>query len=336
VHVVALVERPDHVCCRYRITAFRPYLERAGHTIELCQLPLRWWSWLGLGRALRTADVVVLQRRLLTGWQRFLLRRTAQRLAFDFDDAVFLRDSYARRGLHSTARRRRFAGIIRAADLVIAGNPFLGDQARQVAGDKVQVIPTCVDPDGYRLANHVRAGAGVQLVWVGSGSTLRGLEVVRPLLEEVGRRVPGVRLKLVCDQFLRLDHLPVIECAWDPTTEAADIAAADIGISHLPDDLWSRGKCGLKVLQYMAAGLPVVANPVGVQKDFIRHGQNGFLVDTPDQWAEAIRRLASEPGLRREMGLEGRGRVERDFGVGVGASRWVKWLDRFGRGRGAA
>ena len=89
---------------------------------------------------------------------------------------------------------------------------------------------------------------------------------------------------------MQLQHLPVRSCPWSESSEAAAIATADIGIAWVPDDLWSRGKCGLKILQYMAAGLPVVANPVGVQAEMVQHGETGFLAETSDQWHEAISR----------------------------------------------
>jgi glycosyltransferase involved in cell wall biosynthesis len=143
-------------------------------------------------------------------------------------------------------------------------------------------------------------------------------------------------LKLVCDRFLVLRHLPILTCQWSEAAERIALASADIGISWVPDDMWSRGKCGLKVLQYMAAGLPVVANPVGVHSELIRHGETGFLADTPNQWAEAIRRLAHEPELRRRMGRAGRQRVETSFSVPVGAARWLTLLERFGQRRKTA
>jgi glycosyltransferase involved in cell wall biosynthesis len=146
------------------------------------------------------------------------------------------------------------------------------------------------------------------------------------LLDHVGGTNPGVRLKLVCDRFASFGRLPVESCVWQEATEADDIAAADIGISWLPDDDWSRGKCGLKVLQYMAAGLPVVANAVGVQADMVRHGETGFLATTACEWEEAVRKLAENPELRRRMGTAGRLRVERDFGVTRGARRWYELL----------
>ncbi len=335
--LTALVDGPEHVCCRYRVAAFRPFLEAAGHSLELLAWPRSWWARWRLLHRLGGTEALLIQRRLPPGWQVALLRRAARFLLFDFDDAVFLRDSYAPRGPHSSRRLRRFAGMVRAADAVVAGNTFLRDAAARWAGaGRVEVIPTCVAPERYPVAEHARACEGVQLVWIGSSSTLRGLEAVRPLLEGVGRRCPGLRLKLVCDRFLEFRNLPVIACPWSEESEAVELAAADVGISWVPDDQWSRGKCGLKVLQYMAAGLPVVANPVGVQTEMVRHGETGFLADTPEGWAAAVGKLARDPALRRRMGQAGRRLLEAEYSVRAGAARWVALLERLRRSREAA
>jgi glycosyltransferase involved in cell wall biosynthesis len=326
-HWIGLVDSPEHVCCRYRLAAFRPFLEQTGHTLELRTLPRRWWSRLALFRRLHGANILV-QRRLLSGWERCSLRRAARRLLFDFDDAVFLRDSYAAEGLHDRRRLRRFAGMVGCADAVIAGNAFLAEHAaRWASGHRVHVIPTCVDPPRYPLAEPARKGSGVELVWVGSSSTLQGLHAISPLLNEIGRSLSGLRLKLICDRFLQLRDLPILPSRWTESCEAEEIARADIGISWLPDDLWSRGKCGLKVLQYMAAGLPVIANPVGVQVEMVRHGETGFLARTPAQWIEVVHQLAHDPALRHRLGRAGRRWVEAHYSVAAGAERWVTLLD---------
>jgi glycosyltransferase involved in cell wall biosynthesis len=327
VHLTALVDSPQHVCCRYRLAAFRPHLESAGHTLELVRLPRSFWSRWRLFRSLHGGNVL-LQRHLLPGWQLGVLRRHARRLLFDFDDSVFLRDSYSPKGLHHPGRLARFAATVQVCDAVLAGNTFLHDQAARWAGlHRVHVVPTCVEPARYPLGGSDRAGVGVQLVWVGSSSTLQGLRAIAPMLEEIGRQVPGLRLKIICDRFLELRHLPVIACAWGAASEAGEIAAADIGMSWIPDDDWSRGKCGLKVLQYMAAGLPVVANPVGVHAEMVRHGENGFLAKTPTQWQEALAQLAHDPELRKRLGQAGRRRLEADYSVARGAARWLALLD---------
>ena len=325
-HLTALVESPEHVCCRYRLAAFRPFLERAGHTLELVALPRQPWERLWLYRRLRGA-AVILQRKLLPPWEIALLRWAARSLVFDLDDAVFLRDSYAAKGLHDRRRLRRFAAVVRACDAVAAGNAFLAHSAAcWISPGRIYVVPTCVNPDLYPTAVSRRHEASVQMVWVGSSSTLRGLEAVRPMLEELGDRIPGAQLKLICDRFLRFDPLPVVACPWTEVGEAREIAAADVGVSWIPDDDWSRGKCGLKTLQYMAAGLPVVANPVGVHVEMIRHGETGFLAETTEQWVEAVGRLMRDPGLRQRMGAAGRRLLEEKYSVAQGAEHWLSLL----------
>jgi glycosyltransferase involved in cell wall biosynthesis len=338
--LTALVESLDHVCCRYRLAAFQPYLERAGHGLWFRALPSQWWARLRLFRSLGNCDVLILQRKLLRPWQTSFLRRAVRVLVYDFDDAVFLRDSYARKRRSSAGRLHRFEAIVRAADRVVTGNAFLRDEvlARRALGpaETVTVQPTCIDPARYPLAAHRHTGAGVKLAWIGSSSTLKGLELFAPTLEHVGRYWPELSLQLICDRFLHLNYLPVTPKIWSAETEASDLAATDIGISWLPDDEWSRGKCGLKILQYMAAGLPVVANPVGVQAEMVEHGKSGFLVKSPADWCQAIGRLANDPALRRAMGAEGRRRLERDFSVQAGAARWLALLNSMNEHRGVA
>jgi glycosyltransferase involved in cell wall biosynthesis len=331
--LAALVESPDHVCCRYRLGAFRASLAAVGHELSLTPLPRFWWERLRTGADLRDADAVVLQRKLLSRLEIGLLRSRVRKLFLDFDDAVWLRDSYSVKGHASGRRLRRFRATVSRCDAVIAGNAFLAEQAERWSGGPVRIIPTCVDTNRYPVATHDRLAGTAQLVWIGSSSTLKGLDQIRPLLEQVGAVSPGASMKLICDRFLKLRNMPVIDCQWSEATEAQEIAAADLGISWVPDDPWSRGKCGLKVLQYMAAGLPVVANPVGVQAEMVRDGETGFHARTPDEWVEAVRTLAADPDLRRRMGRAGRTLVEEKYSIPAGTQQWLGLLDQLGRRR---
>jgi glycosyltransferase involved in cell wall biosynthesis len=135
-------------------------------------------------------------------------------------------------------------------------------------------------------------------------------------------------LKLICDSFLQIPNLAVDPCLWNPSTEALEIAAADVGISWVPDDPWSRGKCGLKILQYQAAGLPVVTNPVGVHTSLVRNGETGFTAVSTLEWVDAFSRLAQEPELRQQMGHSGRRQVEVNYSVTAGIRSWLAALDR--------
>jgi glycosyltransferase involved in cell wall biosynthesis len=156
------------------------------------------------------------------------------------------------------------------------------------------------------------------LAWIGSEATLPSLDQAQARLAAAGKALPGLELRVICDRSIPLAGIRVVFRPWSSASEASELAEADIGISWLPDDLWSRGKCGLKVLQYMAAGLPVVANPVGMNRRMVVHGRTGMLAATPSEWARAIRQLALDPGLRQRMGEAGRRLVEARFRV----SRW--------------
>jgi glycosyltransferase involved in cell wall biosynthesis len=327
VNILALVDSADHVCYRYRLKAFQPAFQAQGWSLA-CHPVGRGALWPGRD-VLERADVIVLQRRLVPLWTLRRLTAVPARLVYDVDDAVFLRDSYAGRSQHSARRLRRFRAVVSRSDSVWVGNCFLAAHAaRFCPTQRVAVVPTCVDPLRYRSAEHHRRRAGVELVWIGSRSTVQSFDRARPLLEELGERVPGLRLRVICDQFPQLENLEVIRRPWSQETEAAELAQADIGISWLPDDLWSRGKCGLKVLQYMAACLPVLVNPVGVQAAMVRHGETGYHATTTKQWVGAVAELAENSDLRRAMGNRGRREVEERYSVQRWAPRVVETLRR--------
>jgi len=326
--VLALVERVEHVCTRYRLEAFRPILRQAGYELDYELFPQSWLARRRLGRVLADADAVVVQRKLPDAALCSTLRRHARTLIFDFDDAVWLRDSYSAKGLESDKLNRRFQRFVAVCDLVIAGNAYLADHARRFAEARVEVIPTCVDPAHYTPADHAAVNKECRLVWIGSASTLQGLDRFRNVLEQLGLGVPGLKLRLVCDRFLEFRNLQVENVSWTAATEAESLRTSDIGISWIPDDAWSRGKCGLKILQYQAAGLPVVTNPVGVHPELVKANRSGILATEAQEWIEAVRLLTAYPTTRRTYGAEGRGQVERSYSVQAGALRWIECLHR--------
>ena len=276
--------------------------------------------------------MVLLQRKLLQPWQLWLLRRAAKRLVYDVDDALFQRDSYHHKQPQSAARSRRFAATVRMADMVIVGNEYLWQQvAAYVGPHRVQIIPTCVEPAWYLPAARYRDWAG------------RSPGVDRPAKHASfaprdsppsgcgGQPAAGAGTARDFRSAPQLPGVKVVPCRWSSATEAADLARADIGINWLPDDAWSRGKCGLRVLQYMAAALPVVANPVGMNREMVIHEKTGLLASTPEQWAEAIARLAADPELRRRMGAAGRQAVMRRWSVAAWGPRLAEAMSHVAR-----
>ncbi len=326
--IVALVESVGHVCERYRISAFAPIFADAGHSLELVPLARGTFQRAFQFRGLRSADIVILQRKLLPQLDLVVLRQYAQRLIFDFDDAIFGRDSYSTKGFASSGRQSRFTRTARLADVIVAGNDHLAAEARRLEPQASVVrIPTCVNPANYPIATHTRKPS-VRFVWVGSASTLQAFSRIRPILDAIGQAIRGSTLAMICDRFMTFDHLQVEPIAWSELSEAEELARCDIGIAWMPDDPWSRGKCGLKVLQYQAAGLPVIANPVGVHTSMVRANETGFTATTTEEWVSAAVRLAESAVLRQKLGDAGRRQTEVAYSIGAGGQLWLQLLDR--------
>ncbi len=327
--VLALTEAPNHVCYRYRIEAFALALAERGWTLESLPLAAQTFPRSTQLRQASAADVVILQRRMLPLWQLRMLRKAAKVLVYDFDDALFYRDSYNRKGPLSWTRLAHFWATIYAADAVTAGNAYLQEQASAyIEPDRVHLVPTCVDPQLYPLALHRRRAAQIKLIWIGQHSTLNCLHHAQAALTAAAHALPGLQLRVVCNCFPDLETIEVVPRQWSAASEAAEVADADVGISWLPDDPWSLGKCGLKVLQYMAAGLPVIANPVGMNREMVRHGQTGFLASTPAEWSSAVTTLAENPALRSKMGAAARAIVQQQYSVARWAPEFAGLIDR--------
>lgn len=327
--LLALTEDADFVCYRYRLAAFAPALAAAGWNLEPWPRRRGLSDFTAMLQSIRAADAVVVQRRLFSAAKAWLIRRAARVLIFDFDDAIYSRDSNASRAAADPVRLARFRRMVRLADGCLAGSEHLRRAADACGGRAAaQLMPTCVDPRRYRLAAHDRPAGLAELVWIGSPSTAPSLLDARGCLKAAAKSAANVHLHLICDGLPRDVGMPARHSAWSGLTEAEALARADIGVAWLPDHPWSAGKCGLKVLQYMAAGLPVVANSVGIHGKLIEHGRTGFLADTPEAWREAIAVLAAAPELRREMGRAARRQVERQWSVQTWGPRLVEMLEQ--------
>lgn len=326
--LLALIEQPDHVCFRYRVQAYESSFAEAGWTLESLPLSLDTFARYRQIRAIRDADVIVLQRKLMPLWQVALLRRKTKTLIYDFDDALFCRDSFHGKSQKSWSRAWRFWGVVYAADAVLGGNEFLCGWARRFTdADRVHYVPTTINAAAYRPATHERLAGAARLIWIGQKSTLPSIQCAQQHLNAAAESLPGLSLVVVADHFPEFQKINVIPRTWSSSTEAEDLASADIGISWLPDDEWSRGKCGLKVLQYLAAGLPVVANRVGANVDMIIPGETGFLADTPEEWRQAIEQLARDPALRRRMGQAARQFVRDRYWADTWGKRFVEIIE---------
>jgi glycosyltransferase involved in cell wall biosynthesis len=230
---------------------------------------------------------------------------------YDFDDALF-EDSFStsRQSLRRIKRdRARCHAYLRRARLVLAGNAYLASHAREYA-DHVEILPSCVDPTAQPLREHGDTDV-ITVGWVGSASTTPYLEALLPVFHSINR--DRIRMRLVAVGAGPLHDAPWLEQrSWSLASESGSLASFDVGVMPLPDDPWTRGKCGYKLLQYYAAGVPAVASPVGVNRDLLARG-GGLAATTERQWRAGLEELASDSNARRQAGLLGRQLVAAEY-----------------------
>jgi len=215
--------------------------------------------------------------------------------------------------------------MMKRVDFAVAGNQFLKSEVLRYQ-TRVEVIPTSIELSRYRMKESYQPRGPLTVGWLGASSTLKYLKILMPALETLYQAYPHFQLKIVSDQFLHTERLPVIKKRWSAEEEQSDLKSFDIGVMPLSDDLWSRGKCGLKLLQYYGVGLPAVCTPVGVNRDIVEHGVNGFWARTPEEWTFHLKKLMEEEALRKEMGSKGRKKVEAGYSYEVNAPKILQVL----------
>ena len=324
--VLFLIQGFSVAASRYRVLQYIPYLESKGVEAEVSLYPRTLKENFQFFNNLSRYDIVFLQRKRFNQPRLALLRRKAKRIVYDFDDSVMYRNSKAKDPISST-RRRRFVQMVKNSDFVIAGNEFLKSEVLSF-NPNVEVIPTAINQERYHLKTYPVEQERVTLGWIGDHGSIHYLEKMKPIFERIGERYPHAELKIVCDTFFDCERVRVIKKNWSSEEEVADLQGFDIGLMPLVDDPWSWGKCGLKIIQYQGVGVPVVCTPVGINKELVEDGANGFWAMTPEEWEEKLSLLIENPGLREQMGREGRRRVLQNYTYQACAPRLFSILTR--------
>jgi glycosyltransferase involved in cell wall biosynthesis len=257
------------------------------------------------------ADVVVLLRKTFPMPIFWALRKLSKRLIFDFDDAIFTNTD----GSYSKTRMRRFIKTISKCDYIFAGNQYLADEAKKY-NSNVSVIPTSVEVAKYDLPIN-RDSETFDLVWIGSKSTKKYITAIIPAIENAAKSIPNLRLKIIADFDLTSPILEIKNIAWTEAGEAVELSKCHVGLAPMINNNWTKGKCALKVLQYMATGLPVISSPSGVNAYVLENGVNGYLAHDSNEWSELIIQLAQEKNRLAQMGSFGKKRVNQEFSINV-------------------
>jgi glycosyltransferase involved in cell wall biosynthesis len=324
---------------RFRIEQWLPYCQAQGIRIDLfpfadeglMRFLHRPGLWLrkalalaggflrcaGRLRAVKDYDAVLIYRTLCLAGPAVLERALPlfrRPIIYDFDDAIYQLDT--------SASNRRFgwlkfpgktAALCRLSSHVVVGNAYLAEYARR-HNPAVTVVPTSIDTERYRPAGRA-ANDQVIVGWTGSSTSQNHLEMFAPVLREFFARHRGAQLRVVSNREPDLPGVPHVWRPWSPATEVDEVRQFDVGIMPIPDDPWARGKCALKALQCMAVGVPAVCSAVGANCEVIRHGENGFLASTPDEWLTHLAALCADPALRHRLGQSARKTVEQHYSM---------------------
>jgi glycosyltransferase involved in cell wall biosynthesis len=288
-----------------------------------------------LRQAHRNFDLVWMEKEAfpyLPAWGERLLSRSCVPYVVDYDDATFHQYDTHRRPQVRRLLGEKIAEVMRLAAAVVVGNSYLGAYARGAGSATVEYLPTAVDLSQYPC---VDSGADPPAVigWIGTPLTAAYLNTIRPALERVCAEGAS-SLHLVGAGTVNWPDVNVSSRSWSEDTEVSEIRQFSVGIMPLPDAPFERGKCGYKLIQCMACGVPVVASPVGVNSTMIRHGENGFLADSHSDWIESLTRLTTDAALRRTVGQAARRTVEQEFSTAVTAPRLAALLtEAFARSR---
>lgn len=295
--LLIITNNPDRASFRQRVEVYLDLLAEGGIDCEVKKFPSDLFGRRKLLLSSDQYDAVFLQKRRLNPLDVLSLRGRCKKIIYDFDDAIMFNDKFPEK--LSSKRQNDFKRTVKLADTVICGNRFLSEQTQRY-NSNVEVLPTGLDIKPYDLRG-VREDSLVRLVWIGSKSTLMYLYGIKAALEQIGAMCDNVVLRIICDAFFDLDNMPVEKCEWSLQTQARYLVGSDIGLAPLPDNNFTKGKCGFKILQYQAAGLATVASPVGVNAELVEPGQTGFHAVDEGQWIEKIQTLVTDAQLRESM-----------------------------------
>ena len=317
---------------RHRLAAHIPAFEAAGIRCEVETFPRRSYGARVLSRAGRLPefDLLVIAKFKLETGERWLVRRRARRIVYDFDDAIYF-GKPDRPGAEPDRSPRR----VESSMICAIADRHRGERTPRWHRRSGRRVENRSDGNRSRGLRHSvsRPNTG-RIAWIGLPGNLPYLSRVEEPMRRLAQRRPGLRLVVISERPPASFAAPVEFVPWSKATEAAVLSGCDVGIMPLDDEDWTRGKGGFKLLQYMAAGLPTVASPVGVNGEITVEGGTGYLASAPGEWEDRIERLLDDAVLRGRLGLTGRRRVEDNYAMPIIARRLVElYRDVIGQSR---
>lgn len=286
--------------------------------------------WQDVRRASNFDIVFIYREAFMTGTTMFekMLRKSGAKIIFDFDDAIWLPStSEGNKALAWLKKPDKIKDILPLAHMVFAGNKYLAGFASAYAGN-IKIVPSTIDMDYYTAPHITKSDGKVVIGWSGSKTTIEHFETLVPVLKRI-KQLHGdaVEFKVLGEPDYYNAELNLEGIAWTPENEVPEIAAFDIGVMPLPDNEWTKGKCGMKGLQYMALGVATIMADVGTNKDIVTDGQNGLLAYTDDEWFEKLNLLINSPPLRQKLGEEGKKTIENYYSCQALKVQYVSYFE---------
>lgn len=273
------------------------------------------------------ADIVFIHRELTPvgppAFEWVITKVFGKKVVYDFDDAIWLTDRKNENWLERKLRwRSKVASICRWSHVVSCGNEYLCAYARGYNND-VRYNPTTIDLDYHHLTAPAKTNEEIVIGWTGSHSTLKYLVSMVPVIQTLEKKYSNLVFMVIADKKPELNISSLRFIPWREETEIQDLSMIDIGIMPLPDDEWSKGKCGFKLLQYMSLQKASIASPVGVNTVIITHGVDGLICNSTNEWTDAMVRLIDDRNLRVQLGEAGRRKVETSYSVSSNSSNFL-------------
>ena len=275
----------------------------------------------------RNYDLLWIEKELLPYAPAWLEKKIVRNIPYvvDYDDAQFHAYDRSKFKLIRLLLSNKIDSVMSNARLVVAGNQYIADKATKAGAKRVAIIPTVIDLDRYSRKDYITNSKSFNVGWIGSPTSSVYLKSIQSVFRTLGRKY-NCEFTIVGSGMLTIEDVKLTIKDWNENSEVEDIKTFDVGIMPLSYTPWEKGKCGIKLIQYMACALPVVGTPVGVNQEIIQHGVNGFCADTPDEWVEYLSKLAEDPNLRMEMGAKGRLMVESSYSLQVTAPKLADLL----------
>jgi len=256
-----------------------------------------------------------------------ILKLTNRPIVLDLDDAIFLRQPYEDKMLSKLKQPKSVYNLIRDSAYVIVCNQYLKDHLLSY-NPNIEIIPTCVDGDLFRMAHKDMQNRKITIGWIGSHSTAEYLRPIYSVLQRLAQNYDFIFKVVGAGTYIEIPGVKIVNQDWELDREVLDFQQLDIGVYPFPDNEWAKGKTGFKTVEYMAVGIPGVISAAGVSRQIVKDGVNGFLASTEDEWYQKLSLLIENPQLRKQIGINARKTFEEKYSLNANFAKLLEVIKK--------